>query len=204
MQLDRFTDASIPPSWSVPPSPLCLDNWTEFIAAHPDQEYASYVQTGLLSGFRIGFDSHSVLRQSSTRNHPSACENEGQVRGYIAAEREAGRLVGHLCQSDITGIHTSPIGLVIKSEPNQWRMIVDLSLPFGHSVNDGISSTLASVSYSLVDDAVQRILHLGKGTQLVKVDLKPAYRQVPVHPQDKHLLAISWERSVYVDRALPF
>ena len=45
LQLDRFTDASNPPLWSVPPSPLCLANWTEFIAAHPDQEYASYVQT---------------------------------------------------------------------------------------------------------------------------------------------------------------
>ena len=90
LQLDRFTDAINPPSWSVPPSPLCLASWTEFIAAHPDQEYASYVQAGLLSGFQISFDHHSVPLQSSTRNHPSACENEGQVRGYIAAEREAG------------------------------------------------------------------------------------------------------------------
>ena len=159
-------------SWSVPPSPLCLAKWTEFIAAHPDQEYASYVHTGLLSGFRIGFDCRSVFLQSSTRNHPLAFENEGQVRGCIAAERETGHIVGPLWQSDLTGIHTSPIGLLPKSEPNQWRMIVDLSSPFGHSVNDGISSMLASVSYSSVDDAVRRILHLG---QLVKVDLKQAY-----------------------------
>ena len=110
------------------PSPLCLASWTEFIAAHSDQEYVSYVQTGLLSGFRIGFDRDSVPLQLSTRNHPSACENEGQVWGYIAAEREAGYLVGPLWQSDLTGIHTSPIDLVPKSEPNQWRMIVDLSI----------------------------------------------------------------------------
>ena len=49
---------------------------------------------------------------------------------------------------------------------------MDLSFPFGHSVNGGISSTLASVPYSSVHDAVWQILHLGKGTQLVKVDLK--------------------------------
>ena len=60
LQLDRFTDASNPPLWSVPPSPLCLANWTEFIAAHPDQEYASYVQTGLLSGFR---HPHGIIHQ---------------------------------------------------------------------------------------------------------------------------------------------
>ena len=51
---------------------------------------------------------------------------------------------------------------------------------------------------------MRRIRHLGKGTQVVKVDLKQAYRQVPVHSQDQHLLAISWERRVYVDRAMPF
>ena len=68
LQLDRFTDASNPPLWSVPPSPLCLANWTEFIAAHPDQVYASYVQMGLLSGFRIGFvflfsHPHEIIHQ---------------------------------------------------------------------------------------------------------------------------------------------
>ena len=36
------------------------------------------------------------------------------------------------------------------------------------------------------------------------MDLKDDYRIVPVHPQDHHLLAISWENRVYIDRALPF
>ena len=52
--------------------------------------------------------------------------------------------------------------------------------------------------------AVQHILRLGKGTQLVKVDLRQAYRQIPVQPEDHYLLGLSWEGSVYVDRALPF
>ena len=52
----------------------------------------------------------------------------------------------------------SPVGLVPKSEPNQWRLIVDLSYPHGHSINDGIPNELASVSYASVDDAVQLIL----------------------------------------------
>ena len=36
------------------------------------------------------------------------------------------------------------------------------------------------------------------------MDLKDAYRMVPVHLEDQHLLAISWEGQTYVDRALPF
>ena len=99
------------------------------------------------------------------RNHPSAFENRDQVWGYIEAERNAGHLVGPLQQ-----LHTSPIGLVPKSEPNQRRMIVDLSSPFGHSVNIGISSELSSLSYASVDYTVQHILHLVKDAQLVKLD----------------------------------
>ena len=204
MRLNECTDVRAPPSWPVPSSSLHLANWMQFILAHPDQMYASYVHTGLACGFRIGFDRHSVTLHSPVRNHPSARENRDQVRGYIEAERNAGRLVGPLQQPGLALLHTSPIGLVPKSEPNQWRMIVDLSFPGGHSVNDGISCELSSLSYASVDDAVQNILRLGKDAQLVKLDLKQAYRNIPVHPQDQHLLAISWEGDTYVDRALPF
>ena len=38
----------------------------------------------------------------------------------------------------------------------------------------------------------------------MKLDLKDAYRMVPVHPDDQHLLGISWRDGIYVDRALPF
>ena len=46
--------------------------------------------------------------------------------------------------------------------------------------------------------------HLGRGTELVKMDLKDAYCVVPVHPQDHQLLGIRWDGGVYVDRSLPF
>ncbi len=72
-------------------------------------------------------------------------------------------------------------------------MIVYLSFPRDGSVNNGISQDLATISYASLNDAVEQILQLGRGTQLVKVDLKNAYRIVPVHPQDQHLLAITWQ-----------
>ena len=38
-------------------------------------------------------------------------------------------------------IHTSAIGAIPKkNKPEKWRLIVDLSSPTDHSVNDGISS----------------------------------------------------------------
>ena len=60
------------------------------------------------------------------------------------------------------------------------------------------------MQYASVDDAVNIIQQLGRDTLLAKLDIKDAYRIVPVHPADYHLLGISWEGNTYVDRALPF
>ena len=129
----------------------------------------------------------------------------GKLNDYITTEVRTGRFVGPLTRPLCSLVHTSPIGLVPKShQVDQWSMIVDLSFPKNHSVKDGIPRDLSSLSYASVDDAVECILALGRGTELVKIDLKNAYRMVPVHPEDHHLLAISWMGQTYIDRALPF
>ena len=83
-------------------------------------------------------------------------------------------------------------------------MIVDLSAPKGWSVNDGISTSLCSLQYASVDNAVDILMRLGRSTELVKLDFSNAYRIVPVHPDDQSLLGISWQGNTYIDRALPF
>ena len=97
------------------------------------------------------------------------------------------------------------MGLVPKGHNTcRWRLIVDLSSPRRASVNDGNSKELCSLRYALLDDALRLICHFGPGCHLVKMDLKDAYRVVSVHPDDQHLLGISWDGAVYMDRSLPF
>ena len=80
-------------------------------------------------------------------------------------------------------------------------MIVDLSLPFGHSVSNGISNKLASVSCSSRG-------HLSHTHLWMTPDPAPwaagegGLEAGLLHLQHQHL-ATSWERSAYVDRALP-
>jgi hypothetical protein len=40
--------------------------------------------------------------------------------------------------------------------------------------------------------------------QLTKIDVKAAFRCVPVHPSDRWLLCMKWCNSFYADLALPF
>ena len=113
-------------------------------------------------------------------------------------------MVGPL-PDNISNIQCSPIGLVPKGRnTGRWRMIVDLSCPEGRSVNDGILPSHCSLQYAAVQDALRFITILGRGTCLIKVDLKSAYRLVPVHPEDHQLLGVRWEGWTYVDLSLPF
>lgn len=81
---------------------------------------------------------------------------------------------------------------------------MDLSHPEGANVNDGIEPELCTMRYTSVDEAVVKICELGAKTQLAKFDIESAYRIVPVHPEDRHLLGMEWKGKLYLDTALPF
>ena len=196
---------SQPPVWARHSTPLRLPVFERELHSHPDRLFSEYIVHGLRDGFRIGYCRQGQRLRSRGRNHPSSLANAAIVSSKIAAEVAAGRLVGPLPTNAVDQVHTSPIGLIPKGHTGtKWRMIVDLSSPSSGSVNDGISEELCSLKYASLDDAVKLVKQLGPGTQLVKMDLRDAYRMIPIHPEDQHLLAIEWQGATYVDRALPF
>ena len=145
--------------------------------------------------------------QSKKRNLISALEHPEVVSRYLAEEIAQGRVikVGSDQEAERLGVHCSPFGVIPKrNRPNKWRLIIHLSAPEGESVNDGISKELSSLSYVRVDDVVDGILQLGRGALMAKMDIRQAYRNVPVHPQDRLLVGMRWQGQVYVDAALPF
>ena len=74
-------------------------------------------------------------------------------------------------------------GMVLKDhQPGKFRLIIDLSAPMGNSVNEGIDLNLTSLTYPRVEDAVRLVKAAGPGASMAKLDLKVAYRHVPVTP----------------------
>ena len=55
-----------------------------------------------------------------------------------------------------------------------------------------------------MSDAISLIIKAGRGALMGKVDIKSAYRIIPVHPSDRHLLGMFWQGGYYLDLALPF
>ncbi|KAK3090799.1 hypothetical protein FSP39_014735 [Pinctada imbricata] len=83
-------------------------------------------------------------------------------------------------------------------------MIHHLSFPEGQSINDGIPKELCTVQYQSIDDAIQYIKHLGKGTLLAKTDIAEAFKIIPIHPDDFELLGFCFKNKFYFDKTLPF
>ena len=73
---------------------------------------------------------------------------------------------------------------------------------------DALEAALKSqkviLTYIKVDDVANQAVQIGKGTFMTKMALEEAYRIIPIHPDNRHLLGIYWDGQVYVDAPLPF
>ena len=184
--------------------PLVLPHWESMLADHPDKDYVGYLLKGIERGFRIGFDRGGKL-VSARKNMLSAVEHPEVVAEYLLKEKERGVLLGPFQRSDVPEVVISRFGVIPKGgQPGKWRLIVDLSHPDQRSVNDGVRPEWCSLTYVRVEDVVRRLLQLGVGAKMAKIDIKSAYRIVPVHPDDRHLLGMCWDNQIYVDAVLPF
>lgn len=186
-------------------TPLALDQWRTILASHPDRAFARYVCDGIRTGFRIGFNYTTQLKPA-TANMQSALTHPEVVTAYIQKELSLGRLLGPFTDtSDLPLLQTNRFGVIPKGHnTGKWRLITDLSFPEGRSVNDGIDPALCSLQYTTVEDVADIIARLDPGALLAKFDIESAYRLIPVHPQDRPLLAVRWNGSIYIDSMLPF
>lgn len=63
---------------------------------------------------------------------------------------------------------------------------------------------LCSMTYTTIDDAIQKIVPLGPETLFANIDIKSTLHLIPVHPADRHLLAMACRDAIYIDTCLPF
>ena len=159
----------------------------------------------LLSGFTKGFPVHFECERTSqtATNLLSALENPEVVDAKLGKELAAHRLAGPFLSPPLSPFRISPLGIVPKKVPGEFRLIHHLSFPKGSSVNDGISPEHTSVRYATIDEAIKLIMNAGQGCFLAKTDIKNAFRIIPIHPIDYGLLGMQWRGLYYYDRCMP-
>lgn len=139
----------------------------------------------LLAGIAHGFD---ILENkcpdvsAECRNYCSASiENIKKVEAQICCELIQGNYIQTYCKPRVV----SALGAIPKSS-GSIRLIHDLSRP-RMGVNQFVSES--SCSYNTVDMATAL---MRPGCYLCKVDLKSAYRSVPIHPRKYAYTGLGW------------
>lgn len=126
-------------------------------------------------------------------------ENLEAVDFELLKELSAHRLAGPFSVPPFETFHVSPLGIVPKKTPGEYRLIHHLSFPAGASVNDGISSEDSSVHYATIQDAIKFLKSVRKIVFSQKTDI----RIIPVHPDDYPLLGFFWKGSFHYEKCMP-
>lgn len=184
---------------------LNSSHWNRALATYPNRDLATFFLQGISQGFKVGFSYASIHLKPSKLNLEGARSHPNVVDDYLQTEINLNRVAGPFPSSSLPSCQISRFGVIPKNlQLNKWRLIVDLSHPKGGSVNCGIPKQLCSLKYVTLNNAIQTILALGPGTLLAKIDIKSAFRLLPVHPTDRHLLGMRWNGEIYLDCCLSF
>lgn len=182
-------------------TPVRVGRMRPFLGRYPDRRAAQLLEEGFAVGFRIPC-SLAVVPPVSP-NLRSALQHPDVVGEKLRKEVAMGRMAGPFSSAPLADLVVSPLGVVLKKEPNKFRLIHHLSFPKGGSVNDAIDQGACSVTYTSFDAAVGWVRRYGKGALLAKVDIESAFRLLPVHPESFRLLGCHWDDEFYVDQCLP-
>ena len=86
--------------------------------------------------------------------------------------------------------------------PGKYRLIRDLSIPKGNSVNSLIPPENSIVKYDCFNNVVNLVKFFGQDALLSKCGIEDAFRKICLHPSDYHLLGFTWNNIFYFDKCL--
>ena len=167
----------------------------ECLVTYPKSSDKEILIEGFTHGFRLGYFGPRYPRDSPCL--PSVLRNEQATLDKIKAEIDLGRMAGPFQKRPLGTLQCSPIGLVPKSKPGEFRLISHLSFPTGSSINDGISKEECSVQYASFDVAVALVQDAGLGALVSQCDIKSAFRILPVYPGDFDLLGFKFPNQFF-------
>ena len=184
-----------------PESPVVSTRLQWELRQHPDRDFVRNLIDTISHGAALGYQ--GPRKFSIATNLASAFEHPEVIDAQIQKECDKGHIAGPYDSPPLENLQCSGVG-VVPQKNGTWRMIMHLSAPLGSSVNDGIDPEHYSLGYSTLDDAIRLIAKFGRNALMAKVDLKSAFRMIPVQKKDWDLLGIYWREKFYVDKRLPF
>ena len=173
---------------------------------HYLSNYDTALRDSVVGGFTHGFRIPSTIQHPIAHtysNHASAFDHSTFVTMKLSREINMGRVAGPFDVLTPADVILSPIGVVPKKKPGEFRLIHDLSFPKLDSVNSHTEKVYTEVTYEILDHCLSIIQSIGPVCLIAKADIKDAIRIIPIHPDDYRLLGFTWRDHFYYDRCLP-
>ena len=167
------------------PTPIRAHKWREHLFGYNDTTLADHLQFG----FPLGFEGNDPPIPHG-KNHASALRDALHIDAYIDKESALGALMGPFKAPPFTPwAHVNPLMTRPKKDTEKVRVITDLSMPAGHSINDFTpTDTWDSAPFKLTlataRSYADAIAAMGRGVWMSKVDLRRTYKQLPIDPLD--------------------
>ena len=131
-------------------------------------------------------------------------DNSEVVREKLLTEMAQGRIAGPFDFAPFPNFKSSPLSLRSKPEPGKFRLLHNLSYPYDHtSVNFNIPESFSKVTYASISDAISLMNVCGPAAFLAKLDIKDAFKIIPLHPSQYNLTGFSFGGKYFYDRTLP-
>ena len=156
-----------PPRRHLLPTPMDVSAFRCHLAGYNAHLY-DFLLVGFTRGFRISSSLLSDLAKGGYQNHKSVSDNPSAVRDKLVTERGFGRIAGPFLSPPSLDMVLSPLAIVPKRDPGEFRLLHDLSFSGHNSVNSHIPRDFTTVQFELLDTCIDRILDIGIGVRLLK------------------------------------
>ena len=155
-----------------------LELMDSLLRHYEDMEVVDWIRYGWPTGRLPTLeDSHT-----SSQNHKGGIDFQTDLNKYVIKELKKGAIMGPYDNIPFKSkIGISPLSTRPKKNSSECRVILDLSFPEGHSVNDGIQKDYylgmeAKLTFPRVDDLALRIYELKGDCALFKINLSRYFR----------------------------
>ena len=163
------------------PTELHINNWRQLCSNYHDPLLLDYLEFG----FPLCIDRSKLKFTEFVDNHHSAVNFPHDMDAYFTKELSHKAIVGP-CINLPFKVHHSP--MLSRPKVNDTRrVIVNLSHPYGNSINDCISNQchdgiVFNLKYPTVDSIIDAIREKDGDVLLSKIDISRAFRNLRLDP----------------------
>src|SRR5882724_11724011 len=194
--------AMCPPGLPKAKSPMIREAWDLFLADYPDREFVNDLLNIIDVGASIGHSGPQISQ--SCKNLRSAIDHHDVISKEVNSLLIEGHIHGPFMEPPLPYFHCSPIGTSTCKRDPKICVFNHYSWPEIGSVNSQMADKEGSITYGSFTSVAAALKESGRGSLMAKLDLKDAYRHMPVRSTDWNLLGFHWMGKFYYPIVLMF